>query len=173
MPDKYDYGAKGEFHHKLVGAMHFVNSIGICQFGYASYPIETWTSFYGAITGQEVTWEDALKLGERIGNLRLAFNLREGINPLLDHKVPEVVVGSPPPRGRQSARRHRGRTAPGERLSRGRGLGPPPALHDVEARGARLEFVAKDLAPYADSASVAGCSATRRRASSATERASQ
>jgi aldehyde:ferredoxin oxidoreductase len=73
-----------------------VNSIGICQFGYASYPIDTWTSFYGAITGQEVTWEDALKLGERIGNLRLAFNLREGINPLLDHKVPDVVVGSPP-----------------------------------------------------------------------------
>jgi aldehyde:ferredoxin oxidoreductase len=96
MPDKYDYGAKGEFHHKLVGAMHFVNSLGICQFAFASYPIDTWTNFYGAITGQELTWNDALKLGERIGNLRLAFNLREGINPLVDHSVPPIVVGSPP-----------------------------------------------------------------------------
>ncbi len=96
MPDKYDYGAKGEFHRELVGAMHFVNSLGICQFAYASYPIETWTASYAAITGQEITWQDALRLGERIGNLRLAFNLREGINPLVSHKVPDIVVGAPP-----------------------------------------------------------------------------
>jgi aldehyde:ferredoxin oxidoreductase len=96
MPDKYDYAAKGEFHHQLVGAMHFINALGVCQFGFASYPIQTWTDFYDAITGQKITWEEALKLGERIGNLRLAFNLREGINPLVDHKIPDVVVGSPP-----------------------------------------------------------------------------
>jgi aldehyde:ferredoxin oxidoreductase len=96
VPDKYDYTAKGEFHRRLVGAMHFINSIGVCQFAFASYPIETWTEFYRAIVGRSLTWENAITLGERIGNLRLAFTLREGINPLLDHTLPPVVVGEPP-----------------------------------------------------------------------------
>jgi aldehyde:ferredoxin oxidoreductase len=96
VPDKYDYGAKGEFHRKLVGAMHFINSLGVCQFGFGSYPIETWTAFYAAIVGQELTWDEALHIGERIANLRLAFNLRENINPLTAHAIPGIVVGSPP-----------------------------------------------------------------------------
>ena len=95
VPDKYDYAAKGEFHHKLVAAMHFVNSLGVCMFGFAAYPVETWPAFYSVITGREFTLDDALLVGERIANVRLAFNLREGINPLALH-LPDVVIGVPP-----------------------------------------------------------------------------
>jgi aldehyde:ferredoxin oxidoreductase len=95
VPDKYDYSAKGEFHRKVVAAMHFINAIGVCMFGFMSYPIDIWPSFYSVITGRKLDLEDALVAGERIGNLRLAFNLREGINPLRMH-LPELVVGVPP-----------------------------------------------------------------------------
>lgn len=95
VPDKYDYAANGAFHHKLVAMMHVVNALGICQFAYASYPVDIWPRFYTAITGRQFSLADALVIGERIANLRLAFNLREGINPL-DRRLPDVVVGKPP-----------------------------------------------------------------------------
>ena len=95
VPDKYDYTAKGEFHRKVVAAMHFINSMGVCMFGFMSYPIDVWPAFYSVITGRDLTLDEALLAGERIGNLRLAFNLREGINPLRT-RLPELVVGVPP-----------------------------------------------------------------------------
>jgi aldehyde:ferredoxin oxidoreductase len=95
VPNKCDYGAKGEFHHKLVAAMHFVNSLGVCMFGFASYPVQTWPAFYSVITGRPYTLEDALLTGERIGNMRMTFNLREGVNPLASH-LPNIVIGVPP-----------------------------------------------------------------------------
>jgi len=41
-----------------------------------------------AITGWDVTLDELLTTGERISNVRHAFNLREGINPL-DRKLPD------------------------------------------------------------------------------------
>ena len=35
VPEKNDYSSKGEFHRKLVAVMHFVNSLGVCMFGFA------------------------------------------------------------------------------------------------------------------------------------------
>ena len=95
VPDKYDYAAKGEFHRKLVAAMHFVNALGVCMFGFASYPVDTWPRFYSVISGRPFTLDDALVAGERIANMRLAFNLREGLNPLA-LQLPDVVIGVPP-----------------------------------------------------------------------------
>jgi aldehyde:ferredoxin oxidoreductase len=48
-----------------------------------------------AVTGWNITYEDLITIGERIANLRHAFNLREGINPL-QFRMPERVVGNPP-----------------------------------------------------------------------------
>lgn len=39
--------------------------------------------------------DEVLKTGERISNLRQAFNIREGLNPL-QFKVPDRVLGRPP-----------------------------------------------------------------------------
>jgi aldehyde:ferredoxin oxidoreductase len=57
--------------------------------------VDTWPAFYSAITGRSFTLDDALLAGERIANMRLAFNLREGINPLA-LRLPNVVIGVPP-----------------------------------------------------------------------------
>ncbi|TAK20412.1 MAG: aldehyde ferredoxin oxidoreductase [Chloroflexota bacterium] len=95
VPDKFDYGGKGEYVKKLVCAVHFVNSVGVCLFGYLSYPIETWPAFLSAVTGEAWTLEKMLEAGERVANIRHAFNLREGINPL-EIRIPQVVVGNPP-----------------------------------------------------------------------------
>jgi aldehyde:ferredoxin oxidoreductase len=48
-----------------------------------------------AVTGWEVTTDELLKTGERISNIRQAFNMREGLNPL-KFKVPDRVIGRPP-----------------------------------------------------------------------------
>ena len=48
--------------------------------------------FMSAVTGWDVTTEELLKTGERIANLRQAFNVREGLNPL-KFKVPDRVLG--------------------------------------------------------------------------------
>ena len=48
-----------------------------------------------AVTGWDVSLGELLETGERIGTLRHAFNLREGLNPLR-FGVPSRVIGVPP-----------------------------------------------------------------------------
>ena len=47
------------------------------------YPdVSVLLEFINAITGWDMTLDELLTVGERIGNLRQAFNIREGLNPL-------------------------------------------------------------------------------------------
>ena len=48
-----------------------------------------------AVTGLDRSEEELLRIGERIANMRHAFNLREGINPL-ERKVHSRIIGRPP-----------------------------------------------------------------------------
>ena len=49
---------------------------------------------YSAVTGWDIDLEELFVTGERIGDLRLAFTLREGINPIkLD--FPDIALGRP------------------------------------------------------------------------------
>ena len=50
---------------------------------------------YSAVTGWDVDINELLEAGERIGVMRLAFTLREGINPLKRH-FPDIALGKPP-----------------------------------------------------------------------------
>jgi aldehyde:ferredoxin oxidoreductase len=50
---------------------------------------------FNAVTGWNFSWRDMAEAGERIVNLRHAFNLREGINEL-KRPVPGRIVGKPP-----------------------------------------------------------------------------
>jgi len=93
--DKYQYGGKGEIHKKLVELMHCVNAVGTCMFAFASYPWQYIPDFMGAVTGRQLTTEEYYKIGERIANIRHAFNLREGLNPL-KFPFPKRMVGEPP-----------------------------------------------------------------------------
>jgi aldehyde:ferredoxin oxidoreductase len=77
--------------------MLVVNAEGLCLFSGAMAPGKNFALEYlKAATGWDMTMEEMLKAGERIANIRHAFNVREGINPLTDWKVHPRIVGDPP-----------------------------------------------------------------------------
>jgi aldehyde:ferredoxin oxidoreductase len=77
------------FHQTVVCA-------GMCLFVFWAFPnVQPIGEFMRAITGWDVTGEELLKTGERIANLRQAFNIREGLNPL-EFKMPARVSGKTP-----------------------------------------------------------------------------
>jgi aldehyde:ferredoxin oxidoreductase len=76
--------------------LHVVNSAGICIFVFSSIPhTDVFIEFMRAITGYDLTSEELIKTGERILNMRQAFNIREGLNPP-EFKMPERMIGNPP-----------------------------------------------------------------------------
>ncbi len=76
---------------------HIVNAAGLCSFGnmLAADPDKYIAGFMSAVTGWDRSMDELLKAGERIANMRHAFNLREGINEL-KWKVHPRIVGKPP-----------------------------------------------------------------------------
>ena len=78
---------------------HVVNSCGLCLIGYgfggAPDVPQKLAGFMTAVTGQNYSVDDMLKAGERILNLRHAFNLREGINEI-KWAVHPRIYGTPP-----------------------------------------------------------------------------
>lgn len=78
---------------------HFINSTGLCLMGAGFGPPppggDKFIGMLNAITGWNCTPEEIELTGERIGTLRHAFNLREGINPLKVYMHPRIL-GRPP-----------------------------------------------------------------------------
>ena len=74
--------------------MQLINSAGMCFFGAitSALPVVDWLN---AVTGWDLSADEYLKTGERILNLRKAFNVREGIKPE-DHKLSERALGKRP-----------------------------------------------------------------------------
>ncbi|MBA7570134.1 putative oxidoreductase YdhV [subsurface metagenome] len=94
--DKESFSGRGEAHKVGSNFNHIVNSSGMCMFMYMTLPAaKVVVEFMSAVTGWDVTMGELLKTGERISNLRQAFNIREGLNPL-QFKVPDRVLGRPP-----------------------------------------------------------------------------
>jgi aldehyde:ferredoxin oxidoreductase len=75
---------------------HVVNSLGLCQFvvmGYSNaYAV---LDFVNAVTGWNMTMDEFLVTGERIADLRQAFNCREGINAM-KFPLSGRLTGRPP-----------------------------------------------------------------------------
>ncbi len=57
-----------------------MNGLGLCMFTGLTGGLP-WTELVNALTGWNVTQKDLLDCGERIQNLRQAFNVREGLKP--------------------------------------------------------------------------------------------
>ncbi|MFC1525981.1 aldehyde ferredoxin oxidoreductase family protein [Candidatus Latescibacterota bacterium] len=93
--DKYEYSGKGELHRKCMAQIHVVNSAGVCMFAYLAYDWEFIPDFLSAVTGWDIDTEECYTLGERIADIRHAFNLREGLNPI-EFVVPKRLLGEPP-----------------------------------------------------------------------------
>ena len=80
--------------------VHIVNVSGLCMmsafaFGRTPESDKRLVGFFNGVTGWDHSIGDLLKAGERIANLRHAFNLREGINEL-KWPVHPRIVGKPP-----------------------------------------------------------------------------
>ncbi|MGB9860004.1 MAG: aldehyde ferredoxin oxidoreductase family protein [Moorellaceae bacterium] len=87
---------RGEAHRRGSNFHHAVVCAGWCVFVYVSLPaVDAVAEFMNAVTGWELTTEELLQAGERIANMRQAFNIREGLNPL-EFRVPGRIFGRPP-----------------------------------------------------------------------------
>ncbi|MBI5305675.1 MAG: aldehyde ferredoxin oxidoreductase family protein [Chloroflexi bacterium] len=74
---------------------HTMNASGLCLFGYTSTHVTFVPEFLSAVTGMPFTVDDMLITGERIANVRQAFNVREGINAVTQ-PIPARAYGVPP-----------------------------------------------------------------------------
>jgi aldehyde:ferredoxin oxidoreductase len=93
--DRKSFAGRGEAHKFASNLMHVVNSAGMCMFGWQCMDVNALPEFMSAAIGQDYTLSDLTKIGERIANVRQAFNIREGLNPV-EFKVPDRVIGNPP-----------------------------------------------------------------------------
>ncbi len=82
---------RGEIHKKMSNFIHVINCAGLCLFGIMCINANAVAEFITSIVGWEYTMDELLKTGERIANIRHAFNLREGLNPL-DFNIPKRVL---------------------------------------------------------------------------------
>ncbi len=89
------YTGRAESQRTLVNLMHVVNAAGLCMFGYLSMDVHSIPEFMTSVTGWDFTLDDCQEVGERIGTLRHAFNLREGCNPL-ERELNGRAFGNPP-----------------------------------------------------------------------------
>jgi aldehyde:ferredoxin oxidoreductase len=71
---------KGKAQALYSNAHQAMNGLGLCMFTMLTGSLP-WTELVNAATGWSYTDADLLKCGERIQNLRAAFNRREGIKP--------------------------------------------------------------------------------------------
>ncbi|MCP4606920.1 MAG: aldehyde ferredoxin oxidoreductase family protein [Proteobacteria bacterium] len=76
--------------------MQFVNSVGACLFGIQLDGKLNLPAYTNAVTGWNHPHEHYLVIGERIQNLRQAFNIKHGIKPLHDYTLPSRALGKPP-----------------------------------------------------------------------------
>ncbi|MFN0146028.1 MAG: aldehyde ferredoxin oxidoreductase family protein [Dehalococcoidia bacterium] len=90
--DFKDYANRGEHHKGASEYMHVVNSGGMCQFIMMAANTANMPSWFNAVTGWDMGVDEMLEVGERIGNLRMAYEVREGGNPR-KRAVPTRVTG--------------------------------------------------------------------------------
>ncbi len=94
--DKSSFRGRGLAHKIGVCSQHALMCGGMCLFVEGALPSKhNMAEFFRAVTGWDVTTEELLKTGERIENVRQAFNIREGLN-LLKYDVPGRILGRPP-----------------------------------------------------------------------------
>ena len=93
--EKHTYTGKGDTHRYMSNFSHIVNASGLCYFAVWIYGAKMIPQFLEYATGKNYSLEDLITIGERISNLRMAFNLREGVR-LSDWKVPGRMIGDPP-----------------------------------------------------------------------------
>lgn len=93
--DRSSTAGRGQANKMGSDLMHVVSCSGLCMFGLGFMDASALTDFINATTGWECRLDDLLHTGERIANMRQAFNVREGIS-ISEFNVPGRVAGNPP-----------------------------------------------------------------------------
>lgn len=94
-PKAPEQRGRGRLMKPLSGLSHVANASGLCLFGYVSTTVDFLPEWLSAVTGFSYSLDDLLLVGERIGNMRQAFNIRDGFNPLVT-PIPDRAYGRPP-----------------------------------------------------------------------------
>jgi aldehyde:ferredoxin oxidoreductase len=90
--DFKDYAGRGEHHKGASEYMHIVNAGGMCQFIMMAANTANMPDWFNAVTGWDMSMDEMMSVGERIANLRMAYEVREGGNPR-KRAVPTRVTG--------------------------------------------------------------------------------
>ena len=93
--DAKSCASRGQAHRVSSNYSHAMNAAGLCMFVSLCMNASHVPDFLNAVTGSSYSLDDVLKAGERIGNIRHAFNIREGID-INDIKIPQRILGRPP-----------------------------------------------------------------------------
>jgi aldehyde:ferredoxin oxidoreductase len=94
--DKKSFKDRGLPHKIGKSYSHAFNAAGLCMFVVSTFPHgDVFIESLNAVTGWDLRMDDVLKIGERIANIRQAFNIREGLNAREFH-IPDRVMGIPP-----------------------------------------------------------------------------
>jgi aldehyde:ferredoxin oxidoreductase len=93
--DPNSFKGRAEAHKIGIEYNHVAESAGCCQFVMGTWPhANVLPDFLNAITGWNLSMDELLRTGERITNIRQAFNLREGINQF-QYKGADRMIGKP------------------------------------------------------------------------------
>jgi len=90
--DFKDYAGRGEHHKAAAEYMHVVNASGMCQFITMMANTSNMPAMFNAVTGWDMDMDEMMEVGERIANLRMAYEVREGGNPR-NRPIPTRVSG--------------------------------------------------------------------------------
>ena len=60
-------------------AFAFMDTLILCRFAAFAVPTDYYARIASAATGRKTSWEESLRIGERIWNLERLFNPREGV----------------------------------------------------------------------------------------------
>jgi aldehyde:ferredoxin oxidoreductase len=89
------YTGRGLSHKMGVCFQHALMCTGVCLFVNMTYPHKDCIAeFMRVVTGWDMDTAELITAGERIANMRMAFNLREGVD-FSSYKIPDRVVGRP------------------------------------------------------------------------------
>lgn len=70
----------------------FMDTMVLCRFAAFAVPTDYYARIVTAVTGTKITWEESIRIGERIWNVERLFNLREKVEP---DRLPERLTTFP------------------------------------------------------------------------------
>jgi aldehyde:ferredoxin oxidoreductase len=93
--DRTVFAGRGQHHKDRADYMHIVNASGMCMFIMMCAPNDQIPQWINTETGWDTDVKEMLTIGERIGNLRMAFNVREG-DIVTKRRIPGRLWGAQP-----------------------------------------------------------------------------